>query len=392
MININSPKDCCGCTACASVCRHNAISMTPDSLGFLYPKVNKDLCVECGLCEKVCAFNDAYDTSCNLISPDAYAVRHRNIEEVMNSRSGAAFVVISDYVLKYGGVVYGAGYGDHFRVVHKRATTKEERNEFRGSKYVQSDLGQIFGAIKKDLKEDKLVLFSGTPCQTAGLHSFVGKRMRENLILVDIVCHGVPSPLIWQDYLKYLEEREGAKISYVNFRNKQKFGWSAHHETFRFGNKGRDKVYPWYNDVMYRHSCYNCHYCNTKRPSDFTLADFWGWDKVDHLINIDDKGCNLLLVNTVKAREIFEKVKNEFNVVPTKIQNCIQPQLLHPTEITPNRHRFESDYEKYGFCYVHEKYMRKNIVEPYKSLLKFRLRKLIPNRLILLLKSKKYNN
>lgn len=389
MININNSKDCCGCTACANICSHNAITMTPDKLGFLYPKVNKDICVECGLCEKVCAFNDSYDISDNLDSPNAYAVRHRNIEEVMNSRSGGAFVVISDFVLEQGGVVYGAGYGEHFRIVHKRATTKEERDEFRGSKYVQSDLGYIYGEIKKDLKEDKLVLFSGTPCQTAGLHSFIGKKLRENLILLDIVCHGVPSPTIWQDFLRYLEDKEDAEITDVNFRDKRKFGWSAHHETFRFSKKSGYKLYPWYNDVMYRHSCYNCHYCKTKRPSDFTLADFWGWDKVDHLINIDDKGCNLLLVNSIKAREIFEKVKNNFYVISTEINNCLQPQLLHPTEISPDRKGFETDYLKYGFTYVYEKYMKKNSSNPYKSLLKFRLRGLIPNRLILLIKSQK---
>ena len=138
MIKINNPADCCGCTSCACVCPHDAISMKPNALGFLYPVVDEARCVDCGLCERVCAFSDNYDTSLNLDKPLAYAARHKDMKEVETSRSGAAFIAISDYILEHGGVVYGAGYTDHFRVVHKRATTKEERDEFKGSKYVQS--------------------------------------------------------------------------------------------------------------------------------------------------------------------------------------------------------------------------------------------------------------
>lgn len=238
MIQITDKSQCCGCTACASICAHDAITMQPDALGFLYPVVDKDKCVDCGLCEKVCAFNDHYDTSLNLPKPDAYAARHKDMKEVETSRSGAAFIAISDYVLENGGVVYGAGYTDHFRVVHKRATTKEERDEFKGSKYVQSDMNTVFRQVKKDLKDGLAVLFSGTPCQTAGLHSYVGRKLREHLILVDIVCHGVPSPYMWRDYIAYLEKKQGDKICWVNFRDKQKFGWKAHHETFKFVNRG----------------------------------------------------------------------------------------------------------------------------------------------------------
>lgn len=238
MIEVKSPSDCCGCSACASVCAHNAIVMQPDALGFLYPKVNKDLCVGCGLCERVCSFNPNYDKTMNLALPNAYAVRHKNMDEIERSRSGAAFVAISDYILENGGVVYGAGYAEHFRVIHKRATSKEERDEFRGSKYVQSDLNNVFRQVKEDLKNGLIVLFSGTPCQTSGLNSFVGKKLRDNLFLVDIVCHGVPSPYIWDDYLNFLEKKQGQKICWVNFRDKQEFGWTAHKETFKFVNGG----------------------------------------------------------------------------------------------------------------------------------------------------------
>ena len=212
--------------------------MKPDALGFLYPEVDKDKCIDCGLCDKVCAFNDHYDKSLNLDKPLAYAARHKDMSEIETSRSGAAFIAISDYILEQGGVVYGAGYTDHFRVIHKRATTKEERNEFKGSKYVQSDMNTVFRHVKKDLSDGLTVLFSGTPCQTSGLNSYIGKRLRENLFLVDIVCHGVPSPFMWRDYLAYLEKKQGAPIVWANFRDKQKFGWKGHHETFKFKGGG----------------------------------------------------------------------------------------------------------------------------------------------------------
>lgn len=234
MIHIVNPEECCGCTACVSICPQDAIKMEPDALGFLYPRVDLSMCVDCAACDNVCQFNDNYDTSANLPDPDVYGARHKDMREVEMSRSGAAFIAVSDWILSKGGVVYGAGYSDHFRVVHKRATTKEERNEFKGSKYVQSDLTGVFRNVKEDLKAGCIVLFSGTACQTSGLNAYVGRRLRENLYLVDIVCHGVPSPYIWRDFIAYLEKKHGDEIVWVNFRDKQKFGWNAHHETFKF--------------------------------------------------------------------------------------------------------------------------------------------------------------
>lgn len=358
MIRINDPADCCGCTACASICNHDAITMEPDALGFLYPKVDESKCVECGLCEKVCAFNDNYDKSLNLPKPDAYAARHKDMDEVMKSRSGAAFVAISDYILEQGGVVYGAGYKDHFRVAHKRATTKEERDEFRGSKYVQSDLTGVFRMVKQDLKNGLTVLFSGTPCQTSGLNSYVGKKLRENLVLIDIVCHGVPGPNIWRDYLAYLEKKQGDTITMVNFRDKEVFGWKAHRETFKFRTGGgkMNFTYVFYQHIMFRHCCGKCHFCNTTRPSDITIADFWGWEKTDPDINKDNKGVSLVFVNTLKGREIFEAVKDKIDTIPAELENCLQPNLQHPSIIHPKRMDFERDYIKHGFKYVMYKY------------------------------------
>jgi len=359
MIQITDPSDCCGCTACMSVCGHDAITMEPDALGFLYPKVNMDKCVDCKLCEKVCAFNDHYDTSLNLPKPDVYGARHKDPKQVASSRSGAAFIAISDWILRQGGVVYGVGYTDHFRVVHKRATTEEERDEFKGSKYVQSDLDHIFRQVKQDLREGRVVLFSGTPCQTSGLNSYVGKRLRENLYLVDIVCHGVPSPYMWRDYLKFLEEKVGSKITWVNFRDKQKYGWRAHHETFIFGGGGENKMsfpFLFYKHIMFRKSCGKCHFTNTRRPSDITLADFWGWEKTNSNVNKDDKGLSLIFCNTEKGRKLFEAVKQDLDYFPAELENVLQPNMQHPSEIHPKRDQFENEYVKHGFKYVYYKY------------------------------------
>lgn len=361
MINIKNPADCCGCTACASICAHDAIAMVPDALGFLYPKVDKGKCVECGLCEKVCAFNNHYDTSLNLNKPSAYAARHKDMNEVETSRSGAAFIAISDYILEQGGVVYGAGYTDHFRVTHKRATTKKERDEFKGSKYVQSDMTGVFRQVKKDLLDGLIVLFSGTPCQTSGLNSYVGKRLREKLFLVDIVCHGVPGPYMWRDYIAYLEKKQGAPIVWVNFRDKQKYGWADHQETFKFKNGGGKMSFTdlFYKHVMFRKSCGKCHFTNTVRPSDITIADFWGWEKIDPNFNADDKGCSLVLVNTEKGRQLFNAVKDRMNIIPAELDCCLQPNMLHPSKMHPKRDKFEAEYIKKGFEYVYLKYCKK---------------------------------
>lgn len=358
MIRITDKAKCCGCTACASICPHDAITMQPDALGFLYPVVDESKCTDCGLCEKVCAFHENYDKSQNLPEPLAYAARHKDMREVETSRSGAAFIALSDWVLRLGGVVYGAGYADHFRVVHKRATSKEERDEFKGSKYVQSDLNTVFRQVKKDLKDGLTVLFSGTPCQTSGLASYVGKRLRENLYLVDIVCHGVPGPYLWRDYLAYLEKKQGSRICWVNFRDKQEYGWAAHRETFKFIKGGGKMTYTFvfYKHIMFRHSCGVCPFTNTKRPSDITLADFWGWEKSVPGFNDDDKGVSLILCNTEKGKQLFEAVKQDMDVVPVKLEDCLQPNLQHPSIIHPKRMAFERDYQRKGFLYVMRKY------------------------------------
>lgn len=367
MINITNKADCCGCTACASICPHKAITMKPDSLGFLYPEVDTDKCTDCGLCEKVCSFNPNYDKSLNFDKPEAYGARHKDIKEVETSRSGAAFIAISDWILEQGGVVYGVGYKDHFRVVHKRAVTKEQRNEFKGSKYVQSDLGDIYLQVKKDLRDGKIVLFSGTPCQTSGLNSFIGEKFRQNLYLVDIVCHGVPSPNIWRDYINYYEKKYKRRIVSVDFRDKKEYGWRSHKETFILenGKKISPKYHPYSalfgNTIMYRKSCGNCHFCNTIRPSDITIADFWGYEKTNPEINKDDKGVSLMLINTEKGKIFFQMIRSELNIFKVSLDNCIQPNLSKSTVLNPNSNEFETLYSRFGIKYIIKKYVNPSI-------------------------------
>lgn len=361
MITIKDKSACCGCSACASICGHQAITMNPDGMGFLYPEVDESKCVDCGLCNQVCAFNVNYDKSNNLLAPDVYAVRHKDINEISTSRSGAVFIALSDWILEQGGVVYGAGYEDHFRVVHKRATNKEERNEFKGSKYVQSDLKDTFLQIKQDLKRGYKVMFSGTPCQTSGLLSYLKllKQDISQLYVVDLVCHGVPAPYVWRDYLKYIEKKYHEKITVVNFRDKSQLGWAAHKESFKLGDKYVcTSTYTdlFYKHIMFRHSCGVCHFTNFIRPSDLTIADFWGWEKVDQHINADDKGVSLLLVNTEKGRRFFSEIANQIHYLKTDIRHCLQPNLEHPSLISPLRVDFERDFISKGFVYCAKKY------------------------------------
>lgn len=360
MIQIKDKADCCGCTACASRCPKNAITMEPDTLGFKYPKVDLDKCIDCGLCEKVCAFNDNYDKSLNLKEPEIYAARHKDIHEIETSRSGAAFIAISDYILENGGIVYGVGYKDHFRVAHKRATTKEERNEFKGSKYVQSDLDGIFRQVKEDLKQGNTVLFSGTPCQTAGLNSYIGKKFRENLVLVDIVCHGVPSPYIWQDYLTYLENKYKSKIIKVNFRDKSRIGWSGHIESFVFANKNKVELdvfkYLFGKNIMLRSSCGSCVFTNFNRPSDITIGDYWGWEKISKDFNDDNKGCSLLFINTIKGQILLNKISNNLFLLKSDKEKSVQPNLESPSVLDKKNTDFKIDFQRRGFKYVAKKY------------------------------------
>lgn len=241
-------------------------------------------------------------------------------------------------------------------------------DNFRGSKYVQSDLKNIFKDIYSELKKGKrLILFSGTPCQIAGLKSYLSikKVNLEKLYLIDVVCHGVPSPFIWKDYLKYIEKTKKQKIIAVNFRDKSELGWSAHKESYTFttGKKIYKDMYTYlfYEHIMFRHSCGKCPYADIYRESDITLADFWGWENTDTTLNSDDKGISLILLNTEKGNTLFENNKSQLIVKKTILKNCMQPNLISPSVHNKKREDFEKDYIQHGLRYIMRKYGNNNL-------------------------------
>ena len=228
----------------------------------------------------------------NWKQPKVYAVKHKDEDTRAASRSGGVFTALSDQVLSKGGVVYGCILTEDFNAVHIRADDMEERNRMRGSKYIQSKLGDTFKNVKVDLDAQKSVLFSGTSCQVAGLKKYLGKKY-SNLICVDIVCHGVPSAKVWNEYLNWQAQKIKSNIVSVDFRNKKDFGWHDHVETIRFENNRvvNRKVFTnlFYGHNILRPSCYECPYKSVMHPGDITIADYWGIEKAASEFD-DNKG------------------------------------------------------------------------------------------------------
>lgn len=294
----------------------------------------------------------------NWQQPEVYAVKHKDEKIRAESRSGGMFTALSDKILEYDGVIYGCILTEDFRAVHIRTENKELRNRMRGSKYIQSRLGDIFKDVKSDLNSGRMVLFSGTSCQVAGLNKFLEKEY-DNLLCVDIVCHGVPSPLVWKKYLGWQENRAHAKVVSVDFRNKKDFGWRAHVETLILEN-GRpinSKVFAkiFYGHASLRPCCYECPYKSTMHPSDVTLADYWGIEKA--AIGFDDnKGVSLVLVNNYKGKAAFQSVMEDIVYQSTKLEDSIQPPLKTPFPRPDNREIFWRDFKNMEFGNIAVKY------------------------------------
>lgn len=273
--------NCCGCTACESICPKNAIKMVEDFKGFKYPQIDINLCIDCGLCKDICDFQKPHDKE---NTPVVYAVKHKNDNVLKHSTSGGAFTLFSDYFLENRNIVYGVKLDKNLNGVHSRAATKSERDEFRGSKYIQSDISSIYKLIIEDLKDDKKVLFTGTPCQVGALNSFLDKRKmcKDNLYTMDFFCHGTPSKKIFKDYIQAEEQKRKIKILDVSFRNKVN-GWTKTSFTFNnsiIAKSGTEVFYSlfWSHNIL-RNSCHSCPY-TTNHVSDITIFDYWGIDKV----------------------------------------------------------------------------------------------------------------
>lgn len=284
----------------------------------------------------------------NWKQPKVYAVKHKDEATRAASRFGGIFTALSDQVLSNGGVVYGCVLTDDFDAVYIRADNAEERNRMRGSKYIQSKLGNTFKNVKADLDARRSVLFSGTSCQVAGLKKYLGKEY-DDLFCVDIVCHGVPSKKVWNAYLRWQEQKNHSKVAGVNFRNKREFGWRDHVETLYFEN-GKSTSSRVFKDLFYGHtvlrpSCYECPYKSVMHPGDITIADYWGIEKAAPEFD-DNKGVSLVLVNNEAGEKAFEKVKERLIWKQTKLEDSLQPPLKAPFPKPENRNQFWSDFEK----------------------------------------------
>lgn len=293
--------------------------------------------------------------------PIVYGVKYTD-EERRRSQSGGAFAAISDFVIRRSGVIYGCSFNNRFEAVHTRAETSDERDRMRYSKYVQSDMNSVMKDIVEDLNNGRMVLFSGTSCQVAGVRSYISMtapKAKGDLICVDIVCHGVPSPMVWRDYLAWEKERKGDDISKVICRNKNKHGWHSHVVTIKFSdNKELDsRVFPkiFYSHNALRPSCYKCPYKNIVHPGDITIADYWGVEKAIPGYD-DDKGVSLLLINNDKGKEFFDECMQLVEYREAKIEDSMQIPLVRPYDAPETRSRFWNDYNSRSFTYIAKRY------------------------------------
>ena len=349
---------CCGCAQCASVCPEQAIRMNPNEQGFLFPEIDDQKCVHCGLCVEQCAFNKRVTSLKPSNQIEAYAVKHKDDTVRYASRSGGVFSAITDEFLDNNGVVYGCKLVDLTKAVHGRATTKEERDQFRGSKYIQSDISGCFHSIQEDLKAGKPVLFSGTACQVDAVKTYCNHIDSSNLYLIDIVCYGVPSPRVWADFLTYLSKGH-KRIVKADFRDKMRFGWSSHVESIEFadGSIYCGEVFKklFSSRCILRESCFYCPYKNLDRVGDITIADCWGIAQNRPDFD-DDKGVSLVIINTEKGRRLFRKCESSLEYIQIEIEDYLQPCLKENWEKPKEYESFWNYYKKHSFRSVIKKY------------------------------------
>lgn len=308
MIKILNKQDCCGCSACVQRCPKQCITLHEDEEGFLYPKVDVETCIDCGLCEKVCPVLHQAEER---VPIEVFAAKNPNEEIRYESSSGGIFTLLAEQTIDAGGVVFGVKWNEHFEAVHAYTETKEGLAAFRGSKYVQSQVGETFKQAEQFLKQGRQVLFSGVPCQIAGLKKFL-RRKYDSLLTVDIICHAVPSPLIWKQYIEeYKKEKRIYSINAINFRDKT-FGWNGYHFSISYTTKQNQRVNKklphgdniyykgFLNHLFLRPSCFSCCAKSGRSGSDILIGDCWGIDFLVKAYN-DNKGYSIVCVYTQKG-------------------------------------------------------------------------------------------
>ena len=336
MISIGDNAKCCGCSACSHICPQNCISMQYNNEGFLYPKINKDKCINCRKCEKVCPFLSKNET---IETPSAFGVIAKDSEIVFNSSSGGMFSVLAEKVLSEGGCVFGCAFSESLKKVHHiKIENVKELFMLRGSKYFQSEVQQSFAECKEELQKGRVVMFSGTPCQIAGLHKYLGSDY-ENLILVDIICHGTPSFKLWEKYAEWLEKKHKGTITLVNFRFKyielKRSEMERLQESHYYYKKhGEDAFFKLFlNDVGLRESCYSCKVKGTSSYADITLGDFWGVENLSLSLN-NTMGVSLAIVHNSKGKELFDSIRNKVDYCEVDINEAIGNNRLYNTSVT----------------------------------------------------------
>ena len=347
---------CTGCGACASICPVGCIEMKPDDEGFLRPCIDVANCNECNLCGETCPILGKQIIENN--ETIAYAAINLDEEIRYNSTSGGIFTLLCQWVLHKDGIVFGASYDEYFNVVHCQVDNIQDLYKLRGAKYAQSNLGDTFKRVQAYLDKGKYVLFSGTPCQVGGLKAFLGKEY-SNLLLVDLICHGAPSPKIWQKYIEYRAniDSNGIKPSKINLRSKES-GWPGYSIRFDYPNgekySSKNSEDPFLRgfvgNLYLRPSCYNCNYKGYDRQSDFTLGDYWGvWDQEPEFH--DGKGTSLVLLHTDKAKNCWNQISNQIKCKIVDLEESLRdnPSALVSSNKSSGRQEFLLRYENEDF-------------------------------------------
>ncbi len=349
MKQICERNTCTGCSTCMNVCPRNCITMEEDEYGVLIPSINEKKCINCNICIKKCPENNEIEFYTPL---KAYAGWSLNKEIRKKSASGGIAWEMYQHIINLGGVVVGTEYDENMNLVHKMTNKIEEAKRFRGSKYVQSYIGKIYTQIREELKNEKKVIFIGTPCQVSGLRNFLKDENNKHLITVDLVCHGVPSIRYLKDYLKYLKIQK--KIDNITFRGENNWHFTGYKKgkiIYKKYNK-EDLYYKAFLDgLFYRENCYQCRYARIERVADVTIGDFWGIGKEILFKHEIEDGVSLILVNTEKGDKLIQELKTQIFLEERTIEEAQKgnEQLNHPSHKNVNTQFFKELYRKYGF-------------------------------------------
>lgn len=376
MINVSDKSQCCGCWACENICPKKCITMKEDHEGFRYPEIDEDSCINCGLCERVCPIKLPKQ---NDDVPLSYVVQHKNSNILRTSTSGGFFTSIAKYAIEKGGVVFGATFDVNMELRHSYSDTLEGCKKFRGSKYVQSLIGDTYKQAKSFLDSGRMVVFSGTPCQIAGLYGFLKERIYENLITVDLVCHGVPSPLLFRKYISFYEKKGKSKI--INYLSRDKYyGYDYSTATIFFDNKKKQyhkgmeadiMLRLYFKNICSRPSCYNCHFKTLNRVSDFTIFDCWNAQSVSK--KFSRNGATNVFIHTPKGQLVFDKIKEDFLFASSQINYIIEHDGLmikHFVPVNSERDEFFNDLNKQDIKYIENKYLNNSNLKKICAFLK----------------------